>query len=111
MTEKKEAYAVIATGGKQYVIREGDVITIEKLDGAETRKEGDKIIFDEVLIIDDGKTAKIGEPTVKSAKVEAKLIEDAKSKRLHVIKFKSKSRYFRKYGHRQPYTKVEITKI
>jgi len=108
---KKDDFAVIATGGKQYVVRVGDVLKVEKIDGADTRKEGDTIVFDTVLLAENGGTTTVGTPTVKGAKVEAKFIEDGKSKRLHVIKFKAKSRYFRKYGHRQPYTKVEITKI
>jgi len=107
MTEKTDAYAVIATGGKQYIVRNGDVLNVEKLDA----EEGKKISFDEVLLSDDGKTTKLGEPTIKGAKVEAKVLEQGRDKKLHVIKYKAKSRYFRKYGHRQPFTKVEITKI
>lgn len=105
--EKVGLFAVIATGGKQYVIRKGDVLDVEKL----TEEEGKKLTFSDVLLVDDGKTTKIGEPTIKDAKVEAILLEQGRGKKLHVIRYRAKSRHFRKYGHRQPYSKVEITSI
>ncbi len=108
---KPATFAVIATGGKQYIVRKGDKVKVEKLPGAEKRKEGDTITFENVLLMDDGTSTKLGEPYIKGAKVEAKLIEDGRDKKLHVIRFRAKSRYFRKYGHRQPYTLVEITKV
>lgn len=101
--------AVIKTGGKQYVAQEGDVLTIEKLPGA--HEAGEKISFDEVLLVDDGSAAKVGTPTITGAKVEGELVEEGRGKKLHVIRFKSKSRYRTKTGHRQPYAKVKITKI
>ncbi len=104
-------FAVIETGGKQYIVRKGDKLKIEKLSDSETYKKGDKVVFDSVLLIDDGSKTKIGNPFIEDAKVEAKFIENGKSKKLHVIRFRAKSRYFRKYGHRQPYTFVEITNI
>ena len=104
-------FAVIATGGKQYVVRTGDKLQIEKLPGSGERKEGDKIVFDQVLLTSDGKSATLGTPTIAGAKVEAKFIKDDRAKKLHVIRFRAKSRYFRKYGHRQPYTFIEITKV
>jgi len=105
MTEEK--FAVIKTGGKQYIVHEGDVLSVEKL----TDEEGGKIVFDEVLLVDDGKTTKLGTPIVDGAKVEANLVEHGRGKKLHVIRYRAKSRHFRKYGHRQPYSKVEVTSI
>lgn len=96
--------AVIATGGKQYLVAEGDVISIEKIDAEK------KTSFP-VLLIDDGTTTTVGTPEVKGAKVEAEIIDEGKGKKLTVIKYRAKSRYFKKRGHRQPYTKVKITKI
>jgi large subunit ribosomal protein L21 len=100
--------AVIKTGGKQYLVKEGDVLSIEKLDG---KKEGSKISFDEVLLVDDGKTTKVGEPTVKGAKVSAEVLSQGRAKKVTVIRYKAKSRYFKKRGHRQPFTKVKIISI
>ena len=108
---KPSSFAVIATGGKQYVVRNGDLLKVEKLPGAGKRKEGDKVVFDNVLLTDDGKDTKVGEPTLKAAKVEATLVADNREKKLHVIRFRAKSRHFRKVGHRQPYTLVKITKV
>ncbi len=102
-------FAVIATGGKQYVISEGDVLTVEKLKGEP--KEGESITFDKVLLVDDGKETTLGTPYIKGAKVTATLSETGKAPKVTVIKFKSKSRYFKKKGHRQPYAKVQISSI
>lgn len=105
--EKTGEFAVILTGGKQYVVSVGDVLTIEKL--PEDHKEGDKIVFDKVLLVDNGKDATtIGTPYIDGAKVTAKFEEAGKGKKINVIRFKSKSRYFKKYGHRQPFNKVKI---
>lgn len=104
-------FAVIATGGKQYVVRNGDILKVEKMEGDSKRKEGDKIVFNDVLLTDDGKATVVGDPMVKGATVEATLIADDRDKKLHVIRFKAKSRHFRKIGHRQPYTLVKITKV
>jgi len=82
---------------------------VEKLDG--NHKEGDKIEFTDVLLADDGKTTKVGEPTVKSAKVTAEFVQDGRDKKISVIRFRSKSRYFKNKGHRQPYSRVKITKV
>ncbi len=105
--EQAVGFAVIKTGGKQYVVRKGDVLSVEKL----SEKDGKKISFGDVLLIDNGTTTKVGDPIVKGATVEAKLLEHGRGKKLHVIRYRAKSRHFRKYGHRQPYSKVEITTI
>ncbi len=102
-------FAVIQTGGKQYKVAEGDTISIEKLPGE--HKDGDKVTFDKVLLVSDDKDTKIGAPYVENAKVEATFKEDGKGKKLHIIKFKSKSNYSKKIGHRQPFTKVAISSI
>ncbi len=108
-SKKDGVFAVIETGGKQYVARVGQYFDVEKV--SDDMKEGDKIVFDKVLLIDDGAKTDIGSPYLSGKKVEAKLLEQGKGKKVNVIRFKSKSRYFRKKGHRQPYMKVEITKI
>lgn len=102
-------FAIIKTGGKQYLVKEGDILTIEKL----PEKVGEKIIFDQVLLVSDekGKEIKIGQPLVKEAKVEAEILEQTKGPKVKVIKFKRKIRYHRKKGHRQSLTKVKIIKI
>ena len=99
--------AIIVTGGKQYVVSEGDVLYIEKLnvEAEETVK------FDQVLAVMDGENSKIGAPVVEGAVVEAKVVKNGKGKKLHVIKYKAKKGQKKHIGHRQPYTKVEITKI
>ena len=101
--------AVIQTGGKQYKVSEGDTLKIEKL--KEEHKAGAKITFNEVLLVDDGKDTKIGTPYVSGAKVEATLEEEGRDKKVSVIRFRAKSRYFKKKGHRQPYAKVKISAI
>jgi len=102
--------AVIETGGKQYIVSEGDVVTIEKLPGE--YKEGDKIEFDKVLLVDNGKDmTTVGTPYIEGAKVIARFQGEGKSKKIDVIKFKSKSRYFKKRGHRQPFAKVKIESV
>jgi large subunit ribosomal protein L21 len=101
--------AVIETGGKQYVVKEDDIISVEKIGGE--KNPGSKLTFDKVLLVDDGKAAKVGTPHISGVKVEAELMENGLGKKVNVIRFKSKSRYFKKKGHRQPYTKVKITKI
>ncbi|MBI4068220.1 50S ribosomal protein L21 [Candidatus Kaiserbacteria bacterium] len=99
--------AVIKTGGKQYLVQEGDVLSVEML-GKDT---GSKVTFDDVLLLDDGAATKVGEPTVKGTKVAAEVIETGRGKKINVIRYKQKSRYFKKRGHRQPFTKVKITSI
>ncbi len=99
--------AVIVTGGKQYTVAEGDVLYIEKLN-----VEADAAVkFDQVLAVLDGENSKIGAPTVDGASVEAKVVKNGKSKKLDIIRYKAKKNEKRHIGHRQPYTKVEITKI
>jgi large subunit ribosomal protein L21 len=100
-------YAVIKTGGKQYRVQEGDVLMVEKLDVI----EGSKVQFDEVLAISDENGLKVGTPVVEGATVEANVLGQGKGKKIIVFKFKKKKDYRRKQGHRQPYTKVQITKI
>ena len=100
-------YAVIETGGKQYRVQEGDVITIEKL----AVEAGDKVEFDKVLVIGEGAEIKIGAPYVDGAKVFGDVIENGKGKKVIIFKYKSKKDYRKKQGHRQPYTMVEITGI
>ena len=99
--------AVIQTGGKQYLVTEGTVLNVEKL--PET-KDG-KISFDKVLLVDDGTTVQVGSPTVSGAKVSAELIADGRDKKVTVIHYRAKSRYFKKRGHRQPFTKIKITAL
>ena len=99
--------AVIVTGGKQYTVAEGDVLYIEKL-GAEAEAT---VKFDTVLAILDGENTKIGAPVVEGAAVEAKVVKNGKGKKIHVLKYKAKKGEKKKIGHRQPYTKVGITKI
>ncbi|MBF05350.1 50S ribosomal protein L21 [bacterium] len=107
--KKADSFAVIATGGKQYIVREGDALNVEKLDGE--HKEGAKIEFTKVLLVDDGKTTTVGDPTISGVKVTAEFAENARERKISVIRFRSKSRYFKNRGHRQPYTRVKITKI
>lgn len=106
-TNTTAPFAVIATGGKQYVVREGDVLQVELLGD---HKEGDKITFDTVLMSDDGKNSKIGTPTTGS-KVTATYLGDKKGKKLNIIRFKAKSNRDRRVGHRQKYAEVKIEKI
>ena len=99
--------AVIVTGGKQYTVAEGDVLYIEKLN-AEAEAT---VKFEEVPAVLDGENSKIGAPVVEGAAVEAKVVKNGKGKKIHVLKYKAKKGEKKKIGHRQPYTKVEITKI
>ena len=99
--------AIIVTGGKQYTVAEGDVLYIEKLNAEEEAT----VKFDEVLAVLDGENSKIGAPVVEGAVVEAKVVKNGKGKKIHVLKYKAKKGEKKKIGHRQPYTKVEITKI
>lgn len=101
-------FAVIETGGKQYTVSEGDLITVEKL--SETGKGG-VVVFDKVLLVDNGKDTTIGTPYIEDASVEGKIEEQGRARKIVVIKYKAKSRYFKKRGHRQPFTKVRISKI
>lgn len=99
-------YAIIKTGGKQYVVEEGKVISIEKLDV----EEGAEVTFDEVLLV-SGDDVKIGQPNVAGAKVTGKVLEQGKERKIRIFKYKAKSNCRRRQGHRQPFTKVKIEKI
>ncbi len=100
-------YAIIEACGKQYKVAEGDFVLLEKLEA----NEGEKVVFDKVLLISDGEKIKVGTPTVKSAKVEATVVEHGKAKKVVVFKYKAKKNERKKQGHRQPFTKVKIEKI
>ncbi|HTE48609.1 MAG TPA: 50S ribosomal protein L21 [Candidatus Paceibacterota bacterium] len=102
-------FAVIQTGGKQYKVSSGSLITIEKLIGE--YKKGDKISFDKVLLVDDGKDITIGTPYIEGAKVNAEIVDIGRAGKILVVKYKQKSRYLRRSGHRQPFFKVKITSI
>lgn len=103
---KSDEFAVIKTGGKQHIVRVGDVLNVEKLSA-----DKDKVSFDNVLLVVRNGEVKLGEPAVSGAKVEAKLLENGKNKKVTVIRYKAKSRYFKKHGHRQPFSRIEITAI
>ncbi len=99
-------YAIIATGGKQYKVSEGDIITIEKR-GVEA---GNEVVFDNVLAVSDGEL-KVGNPTVSGATVKASVVKEGRAKKVIVYKYKRKTGYHKKNGHRQSYTQVKIEKI
>ncbi len=99
-------YAIIATGGKQYKVAEGDIIKVEKL-GVDA---GESVTFDQVLAVNNGELS-IGSPTVAGATVSATVIKEAKAKKVIVYKYKRKTGYHKKNGHRQLYTQVKIDKI
>ena len=100
-------YAVIKTGGKQYKVKEGDVITVEKI----KKQAGEKVVFDEVLMIGEGKKIEIGTPYLDAAKVYGYVVENGKGDKVIIYKYKAKKDYRKKQGHRQPYSMVEITGI
>ena len=100
-------YAIIETCGKQYKVSEGDVVFFEKLDA----EEGKKVTFDNVVLVSNNKKVEVGTPYVKGVKVEGKVVSHGKGEKILVYKYKAKKNYRRTQGHRQPYTKVEITKI
>jgi large subunit ribosomal protein L21 len=99
-------FAVIKTGGKQYIVREGDVLTVEKLP-----VDNGVFTFDQVLLLADGEKTNVGRPLVEGATVSATILEEGKSVKKMVFRYKSKTRYKKKRGHRQPFTKVRIEKI
>ena len=100
-------YAVIKTGGKQYRVQQGDVIFVEKIDA----QADEAVTFEEVLLVNDGEATKIGTPVVEGAKVEGKVLSQVKAAKIVVYKYKAKKNERKKQGHRQPYTKVEITAV
>ncbi len=97
--------AVIETGGKQYVVSDGSVLTIEKLPAT---KDG-KVSFDKVLFVDDGSKITMGSPTISDMTIAAEVVEEGRLAKVTVIHYRQKSRYFKKRGHRQPFTKVKIS--
>lgn len=100
-------FAIIETGGKQYKVNEGDIIFIEKLD----LNEGDPVTFDKVLAISLNNEFKSGSPLVEGASVTGNVVKNGKNKKIHILRYKSKKNEKKKIGHRQPYTKVQISKI
>ena len=100
-------YAVIQTGGKQYRVTPGQTLAVEKLPG----EPGDRIEFDEVLLLQDNDTVTVGRPTVPGAKVIAEVLQQTRDKKIIVFKYKPKVRYRRKNGHRQPITELAIQQI
>ncbi len=99
-------YAVIATGGKQYKVSEGDTLRVEKLPG----DVGEKVLFDRVLML-GGSDTKVGAPVVDGVTVEAEIEAQDRARKVTVFKFKRRKKFRRKYGHRQPYTALKVTKI
>jgi len=105
-------FAVIQTGGKQYKVSEGEVLSIEKLKtkGTEYTKGG-KVVFDKVLLVSNDKDTTVGTPYIPEAKVNAEIVEIGRARKILVVKYKQKSRYLRRNGHRQPFFKIKITSI
>ena len=116
-TTTNKEFAIIETGGKQYLVSEGDTLKVEKIKGPLTAKGygefavGDPVTFEKVLLVDNGSETTIGEPYIKGAKVSAEVQKIARAKKVTVIKYKAKSNYFKKRGHRQPFFEVKITKL
>ncbi|HOC09470.1 MAG: 50S ribosomal protein L21 [Clostridiales bacterium] len=100
-------YAVIETGGKQYKIQEGDILSVERLGAG----EGEKVSFDKVLLVSGEDGIKVGKPYVEGAAVEGEVLFHGKGRKIIVFKYKAKKNYRKKQGHRQPFTRVKITKI
>lgn len=99
--------AIIKTGGKQYLVKKGDKIKVEKIN----EKEGKEINFTDVLLLQKDKKVEIGTPLIKGAKIVGKILKQGKGEKVIVFKYKSKKRYKKKTGHRQPYTEIEIKEI
>jgi large subunit ribosomal protein L21 len=100
-------YAVIATGGKQYRVEQGETLRVEKLGGP----AGSKLTFDTLLFADDGGNVRVGQPSVPGVAVEAEIVEQGLAKKITIFKYKRRKSYRRKQGHRQPYTALKITAI
>jgi large subunit ribosomal protein L21 len=100
-------YAVIATGGKQYRVEQGDIILVERL----PQEPEELVDFEQVLLVSDGNGTKIGDPVLSGAKVTAKVLEQGKGPKVRGMRYRAKKNYRRRYGHRQCYTKVEIQDI
>ncbi len=101
-----KGFAVIETGGKQYKVSSGDTLMIEKI--SDTHKQGDALAFDKVLLVSDGEKLTIGDPYIKDVTVNAVFEDAVRGKKINVLKFKSKSRWTRRWGHRQPYAKIKV---
>ena len=106
---KKDEFAVIFTGGKQYKASVGGLVSIEKIMGE--YKKGDKLSFDKVMLVQDTADTTIGTPYIKGAKVDAEIVQIGRTRKVMVVKYKQKSRYLKRNGHRQPFFKVKITSI
>jgi len=104
----KTSFAVIETGGKQYRVSPGDRLKIEKIPDL---KDGDKVVFDKILLVSNDGDAVFGNPYIAGAKVEAVLVRNGRAKKIDVIHYKQKSRYFKKYGHRQQFVEVKIESL
>ncbi len=102
-------FAVIKTGGKQYLVKEGDKVKVEKIRGV--KAAGEKVIFDKVLMVDDGENTSIGAPYLDGATVLAEVVKIGRADKITVIKYLQKSRYFKKNGHRQPFVEIKILAI
>ena len=117
MATKTKEFAIIQTGGKQYMVAEGDVLKIEKIkgplgkEGYAAYSVGDSVVFNDVLLVDNGSDTTIGMPFIAGAKVSAEITKISRAPKVTVIKYKAKSNYFKKRGHRQPYFEVKISKI
>ena len=105
---KEKEIAVIETGGKQYVVSVGDTIEVELLAAFGEMKEGDKVTFEKVLLVDNGSDTTIGTPYIAGAKVTATFVADIKGQKLSILRYQAKSNRDRKIGHRQKYAKVTI---
>jgi large subunit ribosomal protein L21 len=108
-TSQVTPFVVFQTGGKQYRVAPGDSLRIEKI--YEEKNEGDSVEFEQVLMSFDGKETKIGAPYIKGAKISAEIVQHGKGKKLNIIRFRSKSNWHRRLGHRQRFTEVKIVKI
>ena len=100
-------YAVISSGGKQYKVQEGEILRVEKLSG----DVGAPVSFDNVLMLADGENVNVGTPVLSDVSVQGHIVEQGKSKKILVFKYKRRKRYRRKQGHRQPFTAIKIDSI
>jgi large subunit ribosomal protein L21 len=107
--EKTGDFAIFQTGGKQYMVKEGDTLKIEKIKG--DHSVGDTVSFEDVLLVESGSDTTVGTPFIKGAKVTASIKKIARAPKVTVIKYKAKSNYFKKRGHKQPFFEVEISSI
>ncbi len=108
-SKKVAKLAIIQTGGKQYIVKEGQVLKIEKL--PQKMIKDNKVEFDQVLMIFENDKINLGKPIISGKKVAAEIIKEGRAKKISVIHYKSKSRYFKKNGHRQPFHQIKIVKI